>query len=68
MTLKELCDLGVQKVCTLINQLGSQSMERWPSQLRELPPLSLDSGLPYVPVSQMHYYRTEPIEQHLRVK
>ena len=67
MTLKELYDLSAEKVINLFNQLGSQSMERWPLLLRELPPLSLDSGLPYVPVTQMHYFRTEPIEQHLRV-
>lgn len=29
--------------------------------------MSLDSGLFYVPVTQMKYFRMEPIEQRLRV-
>lgn len=67
MTLNELYDLSVKKVIALFDQLGAQSMEKWPLLLRQLPPLSLDSGLAYVPVTQMKYFRTEPIEHRLRV-
>jgi len=68
MTLEQLYDLSVTKVIALFEQLGTQSVENWPSLLRRLPPLSLDSGLCYVPVSHMKYFRTEPIEHRLRVK
>jgi len=66
MTLKELYDESVEKVITLFERLNTHAIEKWPSLLRELQPLSLDSGLPYVPVSQMKYFRTDPIEHHLR--
>jgi len=66
MTLKELYEESVEKVITLFERLNTQDIEQWPSLLRALQPLSLDSGLPYVPVSQMKYFRTEPIENHLR--
>ena len=65
MTLEELYDQSVQKVIFLFEQLSFQSQEKWPQLLRELQPLSLDSGMPFVPVSQMKYFRTEPIEQRL---
>ena len=68
MTLQELYDLSVNKVISLFEQLGAQSIENWPLLLRAFPPLSLDSGLSYVPVIQMKYFRTEPIEHRLLVK
>jgi len=67
MTLKGLYDVSVEKVITLFERLNTQSIENWPLLLRELQPLSLDSGLPFVPVTQMKYFRTEPIEQWLRM-
>ena len=67
MTLVELFDESVEKVITLFERLNTQSIENWPFLLRALQPLSLDSGLPYVGVSQMKYFGTEPIEQRLRV-
>ncbi len=67
MTLIELFDESVKKVITLFERLNTQSIENWPFLLRELQPLSLDSGLPYVGVCQMKYFGTEPIEQQLRV-
>lgn len=67
MTLEELFDQSVQKVIFLFEKLSFQSLEKWPLLLRELHPLSLDSGMPFVPVSQMKYFCTEPIEQRLRV-
>ena len=67
MTLQELYEASVEKVITLFDRLNTQSIENWPRLLRALPPLSLDSGLPYSGVSQMKYFCTEPIEQHLRV-
>lgn len=67
MTLGQLYDVSVEKVITMFEQLGTQPMEKWPQILRELPPLSLDSGLPYVSVTQMKYFRIEPIEHRLRV-
>lgn len=66
MTLKELYDVSVEKVITLFEQLNTQAIEKWPLLLREFQPLSLDSGLPYVPVTQMKYFRTEPIEHRLQ--
>lgn len=68
MTLEELYKVCVEKVITLFEQLNTQSIEKWPLLLRELQPLSLDSGLPYVPVTQMKYFRAEPIEHRLRVR
>jgi len=67
MTLKELYDVSVEKVITLFERLNTQAVEKWPLLLRELQPLSLDSGLPYVPVTQMKYFRAEPIEHRLRI-
>lgn len=67
ITLSELLDSCVKNVLTLFEQLGTQSIEKWPLLVRELSPLSLDSGLPYVPVAQMKYFRTEPIEHRLRL-
>ena len=67
MTLEELYDQSVEKVITLFEGLNKKSLEKWPLLLRELQPLSLDSGMPSVPVSEMKYFRTEPIEQSLRV-
>ncbi|SHI01511.1 zinc dependent phospholipase C family protein [Desulfosporosinus lacus] len=66
MSLKQLYDLSVNKVIILFEQLAKHPIEKWHLHLRELPPLSLDSGLPYVPVAQMKFFRTEPIEHHLR--
>ncbi|TGE37711.1 hypothetical protein E4K67_13405 [Desulfosporosinus fructosivorans] len=68
MTLEDLFDESVEKVITLFERLNTQSIEKWPLLIRALEPLSLDSGLPYVPVTQMKYFRTEPIEQGLRIK
>jgi len=67
MTLEELYDSSANKVIALFEQLGAEPLENWPKLLRTLPPLSLDSGLCYVPVTQMRYFRTEPIERRLRV-
>ncbi len=66
MTSAELYDVSAERVITMFKQLGTQPMDKWPLFLRELPPLSLDSGLSYVPVSQMKYFRMEPIENRLR--
>ncbi|HEY8909956.1 MAG TPA: zinc dependent phospholipase C family protein [Desulfosporosinus sp.] len=68
MTLAELCELSAKKVVELFELLGTEALENWPRLLRRQPPLSLDSGLCYVPVSQMKYFSTEPIEQRLRVR
>lgn len=67
MTLKELYNVSVEKVITLFERLDTQAIEKWPLLLRELQPLSLDSGLPYAQVTQMKYFRTEPIEHRLRI-
>lgn len=67
MTLGDLYEVSVEKVITLFERLSTQSIGGWPLLLRELQPLSLDSGLPYVSVTQMKYFRTEPIEQGLQV-
>ncbi|HBV89213.1 MAG TPA: hypothetical protein DEF42_21785 [Desulfosporosinus sp.] len=67
MTLKELYNLSIKKVIKLFKLLGVHSVEDWPVLLQELPPLSLDSGLSYVPVKNMKYFATEPIEHKLRV-
>ncbi|MGC7870831.1 zinc dependent phospholipase C family protein [Desulfosporosinus sp. SYSU MS00001] len=66
MTMKQLFAETVEKVVALFHHLGSESMEKWPDLLRSYPPLSLDSGLAYVPVKKMTYFRQEPIEDHLR--
>ena len=66
MNLQELYDLSVQKVNNLFEQLGQQPKEDWPALLKTMTPLSLDSGLSYVPVNQMKYFRSEPIEQRLK--
>jgi len=67
MTLNQLYDLSVKKVIKLFNHLGKHSVEMWPFILRELAPLSLDSGLSYVPVKKMKYFRKEPIEHGLGI-
>ncbi|ODA40394.1 zinc dependent phospholipase C family protein [Desulfosporosinus sp. BG] len=67
MTLDQLYDMSVEKVINLFEQLGTYSTEKWPLVLRDLPPLSLDSGLSYVPVKQMKFFRLEPIEHRLQV-
>lgn len=66
MALGQLFAVAVEKVVSLFDQIGSGSVKAWPELLRQYPPLSLDSGLPYVPVKQMTYFREEPIEDHLR--
>jgi len=67
MTLEDLLDESVAKIITLFERLNTQSIVKWPLLLRELQPLSLDSGLPNVSVTQMKHFRTEPIEQGLQV-
>ncbi len=67
MTWHKLYDISVEKVISMFDLLNSEAIEQWPQLLSELQPLSLDSGLPLVPVTQMKYFRTEPIEQRLRV-
>ena len=67
MTWLELYDISVVKVISMFDLLNSEAIEKWPQLLRELQPLSLDSGLPLVPITQMKYFRSEPIEQRLRV-
>lgn len=66
MTLEELMKVSVEKVSTLFARLNTQAIEQWMLLLRELQPLSLDSGLAYVPVTQMNFFSTEPIEYRLR--
>ncbi|AET66818.1 hypothetical protein Desor_1151 [Desulfosporosinus orientis DSM 765] len=66
MSLHEIYDLSVKKVIILFEQLAEYSREKWPQVLGTLPPLSLDTGLPYVPVADMRFFRNEPIEYQLR--
>ncbi|WP_407311055.1 zinc dependent phospholipase C family protein [Desulfosporosinus sp. SB140] len=56
MSLGQLFDGAVEKVVALFDNLGSGSMEAWPDLLRRCSPLSLDSGLAYVPVKQMTFF------------
>lgn len=67
MSLADLCDLCTEKIAALFTQLGNRSLEKWSLFLREQPPLSLDSGLSYVPVKKMKFFWAEPIEYRLRV-
>ncbi|MHB8124173.1 MAG: zinc dependent phospholipase C family protein [Desulfitobacteriaceae bacterium] len=66
-TFGELYEASVQKLATIFCQLGSSQTQDWASILRNLEPLSLDSGMPYVPVSQMEFFFAEPIERKLRL-
>jgi len=67
-TIHEIFLASVTKVVELFSWLGSQACASWPGLLRELPPLSLDTGLAYVPVAEMRYFYGEPIESKLRAK
>ena len=67
MTVDKLLTVTVEKVQDLFEKLGEQNMEKWSNILNNIPPLSLDSGLPYVSVSEMKYFRAEPIEYLLRL-
>lgn len=66
-SLDELFNESVKKVIILFQQLAEQTIEEWPLLMRTLPPLSLDTGLPYVPVAHMKFFRTEPIEYRLKL-
>lgn len=59
-------DLCVKKVVLLFNQLTELPLEIWALFLCELSPLSLDTGLPLVPVAQMRFFGDEPLECRLR--
>lgn len=59
-------DLCVKKVVRLFNQLTEQPLEKWAHFLCELSPLSLDTGLPLVPVARMEFFDAEPLEYRLR--
>lgn len=67
MTLDELYDLSVNKVSLFFNQFGIQPQEAWSKYLRTVDPLSLDTGLPYVAVKEMKFFRKDPIEHYLKV-
>ncbi|MDQ7096826.1 zinc dependent phospholipase C family protein [Desulfosporosinus sp. PR] len=66
MSLGQLFDGAVEKVASLFHDLGLVSRDAWPDLLRSYSPLSLDSGLPYVSVKQMTFFRPDPIEEPLR--
>jgi hypothetical protein len=66
MAIGQLFNAAVEKVVCLLNQLETVSSDSWPSILRTYPPLSLDSGLAYVPVKQMTHFQSYPIEDCLR--
>lgn len=68
MTLGEIYKTAIERVVSLFTELGAQSISKWPQVLREQKPYSLDSGLPYVPVSDMKYFAGEPIESMLKFK
>lgn len=59
---------SITLVSELFGYLGRSRIEAWPALLRQLEPLSLDSGLPYVPVQDMKYFWSERIELRLRTK
>jgi len=66
-TFREQYEASIQQLATIFCQLGSCPTQDWASVLRSLEPLSLDSGMPYVPVSQMKFFLEEPIERKLRL-
>jgi hypothetical protein len=66
MAIGQLFNAAVEKVICLLNQFETVSSDSWPSILRTYPPLSLDSGLAYVPVKQMTHFQSYPIEDCLR--
>lgn len=67
-TLEELFLETSEKVKVLFRELGSESFLNWPEIIQTWKPLSLDSGLPYVPVKEMKYFMEEPIEKALQGK
>jgi hypothetical protein len=64
---RELYEAGIQKSATIFCRLGTCSIRDWPGILRNLDPLSLDSGIAGVSVSQMKFFSEEPIEHKLRL-
>ncbi|MHB1652288.1 MAG: zinc dependent phospholipase C family protein [Desulfitobacteriaceae bacterium] len=66
--LEELFLASSLKVIGLFRELGAGSVADWPGIFRTWEPLSLDSGMAYVPVKEMKYFLAEPIEKALQVK
>lgn len=67
-TLGELYTESNDRAVELFNRLAEHPISKWPLILQRLEPLSLDSGLPYVPVAAMKYFLNEPIEYKLRIE
>ena len=68
MTLGQLYSQSVERAAKLFTELGREPLPSWPALLRHLPPLSLDTGLPYVGVKEMRFFSADPIKIRLRLK
>ena len=66
-TFGELYKTSVQQVVNLFCQLGSCQTRDWANILRNIEPLSLDTGMSYIPVSQMKFFFEGAIERKLRL-
>jgi hypothetical protein len=66
-TFRDLYEASIQKATAIFCRLGSCPARDWPMILRSLDPLSLDSGIAFVPVSQMNFFSEETIEVKLRL-
>lgn len=64
--LGELFAESIDKTLSLFRRLGVRPFQAWPEVVREISPLSLDSGLTYVGVKEMRYFSKLPLEKRLK--
>lgn len=64
--LEELFAESAEQALALFRRLGMRSPKVWSEVLREIPPLSLDSGLAYVGVKEMRHFSNLPLEDQIR--
>lgn len=62
----ELFEESVEKAVSFFRRLGVRPPQVWPEVLREIPALSLDSGLAYVGVMEMRYFSQVPLEDQIQ--
>ncbi|KLU63219.1 hypothetical protein CEB3_c03760 [Peptococcaceae bacterium CEB3] len=64
--LPDLFVVSVEKAIDLFNKLGARAPQAWADFLRTFPPVSLETGLAYVPVREMKYFLEEDISRSLQ--